>query len=458
MISAPRTLRGRLTAAYALAVLLALVIFAAFALLVLHEIQRRALDARLQTAARAVVAVAAENDGSLAIEREDVAQLSRIGGATIAIASRNRDGSIVSTTTRVPGGVVKLLASSSRGFHDAAFNDEPLRVYVASVGAAARVAVWTSPESIGDALTKTAIAFALLIPLVVVLMWVAGTRIAERGLRPLRSLANVAAEIESQDLSRRIALPAADDELSHLCATFDRMLDRLQAAFDRERRFTADASHELRAPLSIIRAEGEVALAQAQEVTQYRTAIAAMIRESEHLELLTEDLLEAARVRTVALDSDIGDFGELTIDAVQRLAPLAHQRRVRLSVGALNSALIHSPLDAVERAVLAVLHNALKHTPKGGEIRIDLRRSNGDAILTVRDGGRGFSSDALEHAFDRFWRGEGDRQAGSGLGLAIAREALQEIGGSIGLSNGDPGGLVTLRLPLADETGAHMDA
>jgi two-component system OmpR family sensor kinase len=440
-----------LTALYAFAVLLALVIFAALALLVLHEVQRRALDARLQTAARAVIAVAEENDGSLAIEAGDIAQLSRIAGTTIGVASRDQNGSIVSTTTHVPAGIAALLASSAKGFHDASFDNEPLRVYLAQVGATGRVAVWTSPESVGDALTKTALAFALLIPVVVALMWVAGTRIAERGLRPLRSLAGVAAEIEARDLSRRIALPNADDELTDLCATFDRMLDRLQGAFDRERRFTADASHELRAPLSIIRAEGEVALAHALEVTQYRAAIAAMIRETEHLELLTEDLLEAARSRTITLEPDVGDLGDLTTDAVRRVEPLARQRQVRLSTRVFGPALIDAPLDAVERAILAVLHNALKHTPEGGEIHIELRRTDADAILTIRDGGPGFSSDALDHAFDRFWR-TGDRKGGSGLGLAIARETLQDMDGSMTLANGDGGGIVTIHLKLADET------
>ncbi|GAC1575487.1 MAG: hypothetical protein NVS3B7_07970 [Candidatus Elarobacter sp.] len=449
MIRTPRTLRGRLTAAYALAVLVALIVFAALSLLVLHEVQRRALDARLQTAERAVAAVVPANDGPPNADPADVLRLSRIAGAAIGIATRSRAGTIVSTTTHVPRVVVVALASSGEGFRDASAEGEALRVFVATAEGGVRIASWTSPESVGDALTKTALAFALLIPLVVVLVALAGTAIAARALLPLRSLAEVAAEIEARDLSRRIAVPAENDELSRLCATFDRMLDRLEAAFDRERRFTADVSHELRAPLSIIRAEGDLALAQGNVIAEYRAAIAAMIREADHLELLTEDLLEAARAHIASPRRDVGDVAELVGDAVHRMQPLARRHQIRLTVGALSPADIDAPLEAVERAVIAVLHNALKHTPDGGQIHVELRTGDADATLTIHDGGSGFSPDALHHAFDRFWRGS-DGSIGSGLGLAIAHEALQDAGGSIALSNGDSGGIVTIRLARAE--------
>jgi signal transduction histidine kinase len=267
-------------------------------------------------------------------------------------------------------------------------------------------------------------------------------------LLPLVRIAATAERIEANDLSQRLhAESDADDELGRLSASFDRMLDRLQSAFAHERRFSADASHELRAPLAVLRAETELALRRDRDNDEYRRALESIAREAERLERLVDDLLAAAR-----LEADAADFREVDVNAIvrdvaARIETPAALKHVGVATEGSAPAAIGEP-GAIERALLGVAHNAITFAPERGSVRLTMT-SDADAVsVAVADSGPGFSREALEHATERFWRADGARpRGGTGLGLAIARAIVERSGGTLSIANAPGGGgLVTMRL------------
>ncbi len=459
----PQTLRGRLTLAYASALVIALIAFAALVLAVLDRTQRRALDAQLATTARAVAALVEPSDRAVALDVTDRGQFNAVVGAKVSSTIFRRDGSLaISSLYDVPG-AIRSAALSARGetFATLRIGHDELRAFSAPLVIAGKrvgaVAVWREADSIGALDRSIVLAFALAIPLVAALAILAGSAIARRGLAPLDRIANLASAIEAHDLAERLDLPPRSDELGRLAATFDRMLDRLQHAFDRERRFTGDASHELRAPLSVIRAEADLALRRERAPAEYRAALETIAAEADRLEALTRDLLAAARADASA-DSQPApvDLGALASAVAARLEVLADARGVRIDVAAPAGALVLGAAAELERALVTVLHNAVKYAPAGGTVALRVARP-GDAVeVTVADDGPGFSPAGLERAFERFWRAEETRsQPGTGLGLAIAKTIVERWGGTIVVANGERGGgLVRLRFPAQPPGGA----
>ena len=447
----PNTLRGRLSLAYASALVLALVAFAALALAVLDGAQRRALDAQLATTARAALALVDASSTTIALEPSDRDQFRSIVGAKASSALFRADGAVaISTTYAIPAPISRgALESSAPEYRTVEIGGEVLRLYTAPIvrrrlriGA---IAVWGDADSIASLDRSVMLAFALAIPLLAVLAVLAGTAIARRGLAPLDRIAGLASEIEAHDLSERLDLPPRSDELGRLAATFDRMLERLQHAFDRERRFTSDASHELRAPLSVIRAEADLALRKERTAAEYRAALETIASEADALEALTRDLLTVARADARADDAPLAptDLSAVAADASARLAVLAEKRGVRVRVDAQPNAAVRAQHDGLERAVITVLHNAIKYAAENGTVSVRVAR-DGDAVeLCVSDDGRGFSTEALDRAFDRFWRDDEARTLpGSGLGLAIAKATVERFGGTITIANAAGGGAV----------------
>jgi signal transduction histidine kinase len=482
-VLSPQTLRGRLTLAYASALVIALIAFAALVLAVLDRTQRRSLDAQLATTARAVAALVEPSDRTVALDVTDRSQFNAVVGAKVSSAIFRRDGTpAISSIYDVPN-AIKAGAMQTRGetFATLRIGHDDVRAFSAPVVIAGRrvgaVAVWREAESIGALDRSIALAFALAIPLVAALAVLAGSAIARRGLAPLDRIATLASEIEAHDLAERLDLPPRGDELGRLAATFDRMLDRLQHAFDRERRFTSDASHELRAPLSVIRAEADLALRRERAPAEYRAALETIAAEADRLEALTRDLLAAARAdaATDGAATNGGaaggartavDIAALVTAAAARLRVLAEARAVRIEVDAAPGAAVLGAAAELERALVTVLHNAVKYAPEHGRVEVRVARANdddGDGVdgadvveVTVADDGPGFSATGLERAFDRFWRAEETRsRPGTGLGLAIAKTIVERWGGTIAIANGARGGaLVTLRFPAQPPGGA----
>ncbi|HZO95158.1 MAG TPA: HAMP domain-containing sensor histidine kinase [Candidatus Baltobacteraceae bacterium] len=457
------SLRTRFTVATCAVLFVALLAFGVTALLLVDRAQRASLDERVRLAASAIAVIPDIGPHGIALDSADRDQFERIVGKDLDAVIAGTTGRIYAKTSyRVPARLVALPAPPTEAatIETVRDGDAALRVAVARIGRGDRAygiaVVWGELDPIAEIDRRTALAFALVIPCLLVAAALVANVAAARVLRPIVELATMASEIEAQDLSRRIGPRERDDELGRLCAAFDRMLDRLERAFEGQRRFTSDASHELRAPLSVIRAEADLALRKRRDPEEYERALRAIAAQADDLEALTRDLLAAARGTSGA--AALIDAAEAAREAVRRLAPLAAARGIAVRLDAPGPLHVRGDFAALSRAVVCVVHNALRFAPGGSAVDV---RGDADARtvrITVHDAGDGFSAAALDHAAERFWRddtsrsprfGDGDA-SGTGLGLAIAAAVAEAAHGEIRLANAPDGGaLVTLAFPRA---------
>jgi signal transduction histidine kinase len=226
------------------------------------------------------------------------------------------------------------------------------------------------------------------------------------------------------------------------------MLERLEAAFSRERRFVADASHELRAPLAVLRAETELALRRERTGNEYRAALASIAREGARLEELVNELLATARAEVDAREQETLDANELLTNLGDRVRATAATRGIEIRVENSGVMLAQANRATLERALLAIAHNAIRYGRDDGTVRMRSLRDDGLVRIEIADDGPGFTSDALAHATERFWRGDTARQRdGTGLGLAIARAFVEANRGTLQIANSTVGGaVVTIEL------------
>lgn len=233
-----------------------------------------------------------------------------------------------------------------------------------------------------------------------------------------------------------------------------RALKPVQESMARQRSFVADASHELRAPLTLIRASAETAARAARRRHDPDTALLDdLIGEVDRLSLLVSDLLllaQAGEAQVAIMDART-NLQEIVEAAVRRMEPVRGDRQIRLTAPSA-PLFVNAPSGRLAQIFLILLDNAVKHTPGGTAIQIEVHRTGRQAEVTITDNGPGLSTAELEHAFDRFFRGDKarTRSGGSGLGLPIAKALSEILGGSIQLSTPASGGLrASLRFPLA---------
>ena len=227
----------------------------------------------------------------------------------------------------------------------------------------------------------------------------------------------------------------------------------IEHSMEQTRRFMADAAHELRTPVAILRARAEVALAHTRDPSRDETALRAIGRETEHLGTIVGDLLTLARAdageRPVA--RELLYLDDLAAEAVEAARALAERKEVALEVGSFEETRITGDPALVRRLVLIVLDNAIKYTPKGGRVRLDVTSTDGKRSVVVSDTGIGIPADQLPRIFERFYRGdEARREAeGAGLGLAIARWISDLHGARIAFTSTPPGTRVEVDFPAA---------
>ncbi len=277
-----------------------------------------------------------------------------------------------------------------------------------------------------------------------------------RGLRPLEEMANSARSITAGALSQRVEPADERSEVGQLGLALNTMLGELETAFaEREatehrlRQFLADASHELRTPLTSIQGFAELfRLGADQEHIDLPVILRRIEQESGRMKTLVEDLLLLARLdQTRPVERAPVDLAVLAADACSDAVAAAPDRPVTLD--APEPVVVHGDRDHLRQAVANLVTNALRHTPPASPIEVSARLADGYATVTVRDRGPGLDPDALDHAFDRFWRGDQARVgSGTGLGLSIVAGIAAEHGGTATVANAAAGGaLFTLRLP-----------
>ncbi|MGP4088953.1 sensor histidine kinase [Streptomyces sp. KR55] len=285
---------------------------------------------------------------------------------------------------------------------------------------------------------------------------VIGWILSGRALRPVRAISRTAAEIQATDLSQRIRLTGPKDELRELADTVDSMLDRLDEAFRAQRQLIDDASHELRSPLAIIRANLDAVLtAEESDEEDRRAAARSVDRATTRMTRLVEDLLATARRSAPALaDADV-DLAATAGEACEEFAPLAAERGLVLHRRLAPGLTVIGDHDALRRAVGNLLSNAVRLAPPGTRITVAAGSSDGWRWTAVQDQGPGILDDDQARVFDRFWRAKANgngRDRHAGLGLAIVRQIVESHGGQVRLfSRVGKGSTFVLWFPASGE-------
>jgi two-component system, OmpR family, sensor kinase len=319
------------------------------------------------------------------------------------------------------------------------------------------VEVGASLVSTDQTLHNLLLGWLLITPLVLLLGALGSLWLARRALRPVGRLTRIARQVEAGDLQQRVPVPGAHDEIRELALTLNDMIARLDSTFSRQRRFVADASHELRTPVSAIRSMTDVALLNQKSPAEYVGVLWGINAEAERLGRLISDLLVLAR------DDEAGtplERAPLRLDLVAHDVAgvslvLANERQIQLRVETSGPVVVLGDADRILQAVLNLIQNALTYTPagRGGLVTIRVSEEGSMAILSVADNGIGIEPGHLPHIFERFYRASPDSahlQGGSGLGLSIVDWVVGAHNGEATVqSQVGKGSIFTIYLPLA---------
>jgi two-component system OmpR family sensor kinase len=291
------------------------------------------------------------------------------------------------------------------------------------------------------------------LPLLLALAALGGYWLTTRSLAPLKWMAEQAREITGSSLHKRLDIGDAAEELAVLSASFNELLARLDQSFESMRRFVADASHELRTPISVIRGEADVALSHERGSAEYREALAIVLDESRRLSRLVDDLLNLARADAGNVRLQVQEFylNDLLAECCRSVQSLAGGRRIELECRAGEDAPFRGDEELLRRLVLNLLDNAIRYTPPGGKVTASLDAAGPEARLRVSDTGSGIAPEAAPLVFERFFRAEKSRsrqEGGFGLGLSIVKWIAEAHHGTVELESrpGD-GAAFTVRLP-----------
>ncbi|MEA2413629.1 MAG: hypothetical protein QOI58_286 [Thermoanaerobaculia bacterium] len=449
------SVRARLTLWYTAILALVLIIFSAVSYVLLARAIRAENDASLADTAHEFAAAFDPADGSrgrdvlldfrysdrqilvLSPKGEVVAGSNKIGPQERQrIQSFIRAGGIGLKT--IPGGEegdgIRIIAT-------------PINV----VGTRYTVVVARELSEQADRLESAARAVFFGIPLALIVAAAGGYLLARKSFAPVTTMSVKARQIGAETLDERIEIGNERDELGFLAATLNGLLERLQLAFESQRRFMADASHELRTPIAIIQGEADVALARDRDAADYRESIEVMQRAARKLTRIVQNLFLLARGDTGRYPISMSRFyvGEVVADCIRGMRSVAQARGVALSCSAPEDIVVVADEELIHRLVLNLVENAVKFTQSGGTVHVDVGAGDGNCTIRVADTGPGIESADQSRIFERFFRGDRARPqdaGGAGLGLPIARWIAEVHGGELRLEHSDTTGTVFLAI------------
>ncbi len=312
--------------------------------------------------------------------------------------------------------------------------------------------------SLDDAYAATRIGRWLFLSMSLVILAViglTGALLARRALRPIDQMVSRTRRIGEANLAERLPHPGTADEIGRLVETLNEMLGRLERSFEVRRMFSADASHELRSPVSRLRAELEVALRRPRQAAEYEETLRSCLDEVERVQGMIEELLELAHLETTddAERPEPVAVADLVAAALFAVQPRAESQGVEIVAEALPEVLVNAAPVAAKVALTNILDNAVKFSPAGGRVRVAVTAANDEAVIAVSDAGPGVSPEEAERLFEPFYRGKASHAtgaAGVGLGLAISRVLVQRQGGRISLNgSSQEGATFSMHLPRA---------
>lgn len=482
------SIRGRLTLWYATALILSLAVFAVVLYVARRSDTYQDLDRRIQSEADLTAGILAESyraRGTL-VENDtagrpqltpDVAAVLEVVPDYLLVTSR--DGRLLfaspdaraltfgefeqlNAITQPP----PLTGSHSAGRYRVNPNGPTLHYIVRAVpdagdqfGAILAGADTRSAELRLEQLVLTIVIafFVGVVPAILVGGW-----LAARALEPVDRMITEVREItDGRSLHRRLALPMARDEVSRLAETLNQMMTRLERSFAALRRFTADASHELKTPLTVVRAGVERAITRPGMPQEALAPLEETLQQVNRMTELMDSLLTLARADEgrAELHREPVDLREIIEEAGETGELLAEHAGVGIDIRLPPQPLV-VPVDRsrMRQLALNLIENAVKYTPRGGQVSVELAGDNGRAVFTVADTGIGIAPGDLPHVFDRFWRADSARtrtsaRAGTGLGLAICKWIAEAHGGTIDVqSRPGRGTTFTVGLPRSETT------
>jgi len=315
--------------------------------------------------------------------------------------------------------------------------------------------VGESLDQLNHTLWSIVVVLLTITPFVLLLGAFGSYWLARRAFRPIHRLTRTARNIKAGDLHRRVPVPQTKDEVQALALTINEMIGRLDQSFTQQRRFVADASHELRTPVTVIRSITEIALTQPLNLEEHLAVLQDLHAEAERLSQLINELLALARADEgqTQLDRELVRLDLLAYDVAACIESLAIERGISLQIEKMEPATVEGDTARLILAMMGLVDNALTYTNAGGTVTLDVEVTGTGACFSVRDTGIGIAPEDSAHIFERFYRADPARSrsaGGSGLGLAIVDWVVRVHGGSISVeSRVREGSTFRVTLPLA---------
>jgi heavy metal sensor kinase len=463
------SVRIRLTLWYTAAMALVLVVLAAATYFVLSQNVVRRADANATELADSFLSTVNAELGDASrpdsVEEGIAAAISEHRFRDVIFLVFDLQGNLlgVSDTYRLPGrpegptresiaASLRPLVSAPDTFRSVRVGEHQYRSYVRHFSVdqqAGTLFVLQSLHRQNEFLETLAETFWIVIPLAILFAGLGGYLLARRSLSPVVVMGAQANRIGSENLYERLQVQNPRDELGQLAGSFNQLLDRLNQSFDRQRRFVADASHELRTPVAILCGEAEVTLAQEKRTErEYRESLQILGEEAKRLKHIVEDLFTLTRADAGQYPLLPRDFylDELVGECVHSARTLALAKRISLNFEEASESPIRADESLLRRMILNLLDNAIKYTPDGGRVTVICRRTADDYVLSIADTGGGIPADLQPRIFERFFRVDKARSraendgGGAGLGLSISRWIAEAHHGRLELTSSNSGG------------------
>lgn len=465
------TIRARLTLWYVSALALALLVGSVS----IYVLLGRSLNSRVDDGLRALISIASTSLSNDLAEGQDITDAARSTAAELAsedqmVAIFSPEGALLADAGREPD-LPAALPKTGVGLGQAptlytvSESDEPddrHRIAVQQIEltpSGVRYIVMTSNslEAIDDDLQSLRDVLLLVVPLMVGVAAVGGWLLARHSLAPVMQMADRARRISGEQVIGRLPVANPRDELGRLAETFNELLDRLGASLNQQRQFMADASHELRTPVTTARTAASVALQQPhRDEHDYRETLEIVEQQTTRLSRIVEEMFLLARADAgqTPLHKTRMYLDEVLVEVARSARVLSLPHQINIEISGDTSAAMLGDEDLIRRLFVNLLDNAVRHSPERSTVRVALRRAGANYEATVTDEGSGIPAHAHAAIFERFYRGDVSRSRhqgsdGAGLGLALARWIARAHGGDVVLAGSSPSGstfIVTLAI------------